>query len=144
MTDEQAYEAICETFRSSWLSAGGSLSRVEWTNVADDDGRPPLFDGNGPWARHTVRWVDGDQRTFGEVGARRFERAGTIIVQVFAPAGKRGLDGAHPLAKAARDAYEGVTLGGVRFSRVARVDVGQDGPWYQVNVTAAFEYDEVK
>lgn len=142
--DALAYDALCAAFLAAWVAAGGEAGRIEWPNVAEQSGDPQLFGGDQPWARFTVEWVDGDQRTFGEVGGRVFDRAGTFVAQLFAAAGKRGLEVAGPLAKAVRDAYEGKTLDGVRLHRVARKDVGVDGPWYQVNVGGLFEYDEVR
>ena len=145
MTDDQAYELLCKAYADAAAASGlDPALQVEWTNVPSAEGQPRLYDGNRPWARHTVQWLDGGQATLGVKGGRRFERAGLVTVQLFAPAGKRGLTEAGALAKAARDAYEGEALGGVRLSDVKRVDVGLDGPWYQVNVVAAFEYDEVR
>jgi hypothetical protein len=70
-----------------------------------------------------------------------------VIVQVFAPltAGE-GLTQAEALAIIARDAFEGKTAGAgqVWFRNVAINEIGPDGPWFQINVSADFLYDETK
>jgi hypothetical protein len=143
MTDQEAIDAICQLLSDGLVGAGYTGDRVEWPNV-DRDGQPQLFKGTEPWCRVTVQFTDGGQRTLAPVGGRRFERRGTVTVQCFVPAGKRGLVGASELSTVARDAYEGTTFGGVTFYRVARKTVGQDGPWYQENVSADFEFEEIK
>jgi len=140
MTDDEADDAMCGALKQQLDAIG--VGRVEWPNVPLPS--PPLYEGTDPWVRLTIMRSGGDQATFGQEGARRFERSGVLTVQCFVPAGKRGLVDAGALAKAARDAYEGRTLGGVRLYRVARKDVGLDGPWWQVNVEAAFEYEELR
>lgn len=148
MTPTEAYDAILRPFGKAWREEtpalnGGEEPAVDWPNVIREG--PPLYDGNEPWARVTVRHTEGEQHSLGQKGGRIFERKGVITVQVFVPAGKRGLELAGLLGTVALNAFEGVkTPEGVVFHRVTYKDVGPDGAWYQVNVTAAFEYDHVK
>lgn len=135
-----AEESILSAFHTAWANR----TPVEWPNLADQDGKPPLNTGNVSWARFTILHGGSDQHSFGGEGERTFTREGRLMVQIFVPAGKRGLEEATTLAMVAANAYEGKTLGGVRFYRVGSKTVGQDGPWFQVNVSADFEFDEVK
>jgi len=134
----EATDTVCAVFKAAWPSE----HKVEWPNAKVLT--PALFDGRDPWARLDVKLDDSQQRTMAEVGSRVFERFGTATVQVFVPAGQRGLDTARALGMVALNAFEGRTVDGVRFVRVKPKDVGPDGHWYQFNVVASFEFDEVK
>lgn len=133
-----ATDAILAAFHEAWADR----YPVEWPNHQPDG--PKLSEGDSPWARVTIRHEGSDQASLGEVGGRVFTREGTVTVQVFVPSGKRGLIDADELAMVATNAYEGKTHGGVRFYRVGAKTVGHDGPWFQVNAVADFEFDEVK
>ena len=89
--------------------------------------------------------MDAEQATLsGPIGRRRFRRFGVLIVQLLVPSG-RGLSGGTDYAKLIQDAYEGVTSpGGVIFRNVRVNEIGQSGSFYQTNVSADFEYDEIK
>lgn len=133
-----AEDAICQAFSDAWAD----LTPVEWPNVATEG--PALRDGNAAWCSLAIRHDGSDQRTLGEEGGRVFTRTGGLTVQIFVPAGQRGLQPASSLATVAQNAFEGKTVGGVRFYRVGAHTVGSDGVWYQVNVRADFEFDETK
>ena len=135
----EATDTVCAVFKAAW---DPTAYDVDWPNVRRPG--PALYDGQEPWARVSVDINDAEQRTMGQTGARRFTRQGNITVQVFVPAGERGLEEARLLCMVALNAFEGISLDGVRFVRVKPKDVGPDGPWYQVNVSADFEFDEVK
>lgn len=139
-TIPEATEAICACFHAAWADR----TPVEWPNVVPPEGEPKLSQGNKSYAALHIKHEHGDQHSLGEKGNRVFTRDGGLTVQVFVPVGKRGLEEADALAKAAHDAFEGETFGGVRFYRVSTITVGPDGPWFQVNVAADFEFDEVK
>lgn len=98
-----------------------------------------------PWARITVRHSGGGQGSLaGALGKVKWGRTGRVTVQIFTAPGT-GLSTADDLAKLVANAFEGVaTPRGVWFRNVHPVEVGPDGGWYQVNVLADFEYDEVK
>jgi hypothetical protein len=54
--------------------------RWEMTDSAEEPSN-----SDRPWARCTIRHSTADQRTFGEVGGRRFRQFGIVMVQIFAP-----------------------------------------------------------
>lgn len=146
---EEARDHILDVFKAAWDAGAASVNAghtptVEYQNVAP--AQAPLGVGNEAWARIMVRHLDGEQRTIGATDGRVFSRHGLVTVQVFVPAGKQGLVLADRLGKVAADAFEGkeTAVGAVWFRNVAYREVGVDGAWFQVNVTAEFEYHVVK
>lgn len=132
-----ATEAICRAFNETWADA----TPIDWPNVARDG--PHLREGNEPWVAIHIKHDGQAQHTLGPVGERTFVGEGQLEVQLFVPAGKRGLADADRLAKLAVSAFRGRTVDGVRFLRVGARTIGNDGPWHQTNVGADFEYDEI-
>lgn len=97
-----------------------------------------------PWARATIRHNAGFQATLGGPGARRFDREGIFLVEIYAPRGD-GLTLARSLHTLVEQAFEGVsTPNGVWFRNVRTEEVGPDGPWTHANVIIEFEYEEVR
>ncbi len=137
-------EAITEIntlFQTAWKLTE-DISRVKWDNVGSKSVPP---DGQEAWARVVLRHNTSRQATLaGATGTRRFERRGTLIVQVFETPGK-GLSGAVDLPKVVCDSYEGATTpGGVWFRDVTINEVGQDGDFFQTNIVVKFEYSEIR
>jgi len=87
----------------------------------------------------------GEQATMGTIsGGRTFRRYGYIEVLVMTPEGD-GLTLADELATIVHDALEGVTTsGGVIFRNVRAVEEGKSGSFCVTNVSADFEYDQIK
>jgi len=126
-----------------------------------DAGTPPipllLYDdkhrdlpADAPYARITVSHNVFSQVTLGGKvaqgsGGSRFRRFGVVTVQVFTVSGD-GLTNADVLVDLALDAFEGENTGSdkVEFRNARANEIGQDGPWFQVNVVAEFTYDRVK
>lgn len=124
----------------------GVARGTKGTNLVDDS-EPPH---DAAWTRIFIRHNLGEQATLSdESGVRRFEKFGTITIQVFAPLAE-GTGGSPPsfaglLAEVAKSAFEGKrTLPGNVWFRDVRInEVGVSGPWFQVNVLAEFRYDEL-
>ena len=138
-----AITEILTLFKTAWVTtAGQSGDRVKYDNVGKSS-LPP--DGNLPWARVVLRHTGSNQASLsGEVGTRRFQRNGLLTIQIFVPPGK-GLAEAVDIPKIIQDAYEGqTTAGGAWFRDVTINEIGSDGNFYQTNVIALFEYDEIK
>lgn len=143
LTRIQAIDDMLALLKTAWVTtASQDGSRIQWENVGNKSVPP---DGEYPWCRVTIRHNSSRQRTLaGATGRRIFTRKGTIVVQVF-EVGGRGLPATTDLAKIILDAYEGVTSpGGVWFRDVTLNEIGQDGSFFQTNIVAGFEYDEVK
>lgn len=151
-TTANARDEMLTLFRDAWVvnapAAAGSASppRVIWDATEEDPDNGPRSDE--PWARVNISHNPpaGGQRTFGGPGNRRFARAGVLTVQVFTPMSvEQSVTMAEALAVIARDAFEGVSSpSGVWFRQVGIQEVGPDDPWFQLNVTAEFSYDELK
>lgn len=96
------------------------------------------------WARVLVGHVDSYQRTIAPDGARMFERDGVIVVQLHirSDLGRATVDA---LVDATRTIFEGKRFSGIICGGKCPVrEVGNVGRWFQVNVEAAFYYEEVK
>lgn len=147
MSYETSRNEIQALFNVAWLAnagtvVGGTVPPILWDGL--DAGSPPPV--TAPHARFFCRHTDGKQGSLGGIGARQFDRMGLVTVQVFVPLTiSRALLLSGNLAKIARDAYEGVgTASGIWFRNVKLREIGPDRGLYQTNVTAEFEYVEVK
>lgn len=137
-------DEIQALFNAAWLLGtpalnGGTAALVAWPGV---DATP---DPLKPWARYQLREGTAAQATLAPPGSRRFDRAGLITVQVFAPISKGGgVVLADQLAEIARAAYEGKgTDSGIWFLNCRVNDVGVDKNWYQKNMIAEFRFQEL-
>jgi len=139
LTRAEAIDEMLTVFHGAWSPTGHP---VKYDNVGAISPPPTT---TSPWARVVLRHATSEQATLsGVAGNRRFRRSGSITVQIFTPVGE-GLPSDEDLPKIVQDAYEGVTTpGGVIFRSVAISEIGSDREWFQVNVVASFEYDEIK
>lgn len=138
----QARNEIFGQFRTTWLADGASSGvPVMYPDLGDQ--QPPT---TGAWVRINIKHLSGGQSSLaGAVGTRMFTHGGFITVQIFTVFGE-GQTQADALTVIVKRAFEGVTTspGRVMFRNVRVNEVGQDGQWFQTNVIADFEYDEVK
>lgn len=129
----QARQAILAEFITTW----GATTDVALDN---EEFKPTA---GASWVRVTIRHNPAFQETLGPEGDRKFERPGTVFVQVFT-----ALDGGRSpgdtLAETARGIFEGKTLSGVRFNAVSVQEIGPLKGWYQHNVEAIFAYTDRK
>lgn len=100
------------------------------------------------WVRVAMRHSGSRLEAIGGTGAggmNKFQRRGAVFIQIFTPINKGTREG-DTLAQAARAVFEGITLSSnsIRFTNAVVREVGPDGPWYQHNVEAQFNYDERK
>lgn len=138
----QARDEMLAVFRESWLADPAS---AQLPVLYPDTKSVPPTTGKG-WVRVMVQHGSGGQATLSNAaGRRRFRHTGIVFVQIFTDRGD-GMVLADQLASVAKNAFEGVTTdpGRVTFYRVRVREVGPDGQWFQTNVLADFEYDEVK
>lgn len=147
ITKTQARDEVFALFRTAWLADSTSQDvELRYEDVGPKEPPSAPSEGQAPaWARIQMRWADGDQISLGgNQGSSIFDRSGIITIQVFAPSGD-GRVLSDQLTEIALNALEGkTTTSGVRIRRARHIDVGIDGPWFQVNVTANFEYDRLK
>lgn len=97
------------------------------------------------WARVLIRHVASPQVSLSNVTNKRiYETSGLVTVQLFTP-GHDGLTASDSLSTQLVSAFRGVsTSNGVWFKNVRSAEIGSSGPWFQVNVLAEFEYDEIE
>ena len=139
-TIAEARDEMIAIVRTALLADTPSLD-IRWEDIPQR--QAPVADA--PWARITVRHATGRQTTLGNRRAgRRFERRGTLWVEIYTPSGQ-GLSTADDLYMVALNALEGrETPSGIWFSNVRLTESGLDGAWFKGIVRADFLYDEVK
>ena len=142
-----ARDEIHEIFQTKWDADspavnGGAIPPTAY------DGRAFTTPQGQAWARIRVRHAGGTQATLSgglSLPSRtRFNKTGIVIVSIYQPV-EAGGDTllSEQLALIAKEAFEGQqTPSQVWFRDVVSAEVGVDGPWFQVNVTAGFTYDE--
>lgn len=140
LTRGQAIDQMSALFSDVWTPTGFP---VKYDNVSAKSSPP---DTETPWARFVLRHGPSAQSTLSnDEGARIFTREGIITVQVFTLTGSGLIGDPADLPTIVRDAYEGQrTAGGAWFKNVRINEIGEDGRWFQTNVIAEFEYDEIK
>ena len=126
---------IYQDFVTDW----GATSPLTFDNEAYTPVEGTAF------VRLAVRHDLGEQESLGGVGRRKFDRAGLVFVQCFAPL-DNGRATADNLASTARAVFEGKTLTpeNIRFYGVTIREIGVSDGWYQINVEAPFNYTETK
>lgn len=161
LTPVEANDEIATLLNTAWIAntptivGSGSPVELRWQNVGKDT-RPPISDY---WARASILHFGGDHFTLGASGYRRYERTGSVIVQVFSPLGV-GVTIGLQLATVALTAFEGqVTPGGVWFRGCGIRSIGRNEPigfnsgvatgaevepWDQHQFQCTFTYDERK
>jgi hypothetical protein len=95
------------------------------------------------WAR--IRILDNlrNQTTIGNEGNRRYTNKGVVRIEVYTPDGDgRQLDRA--LCSALVHALEPVNSGSLWFRDAAFQPIGPDRFWWHSNVTAGFEWVEIR
>lgn len=135
MTFNEARDIMFATFMSAWKGTGYP---VVWTDVPAD-----VPTSETTWARVVLRHADGGQGSLaGDTGVKRWKRAGTLFVQVFAPVGggsSAGYNAAEAVVNAFQAAKDCVWYRNIRMN-----EIGASGAFEQINVLVDFTYDEVR
>jgi hypothetical protein len=148
-TLELATDEILARFTEQWnadtpaIVGGSPLMPAEIVyELTNFEGRPQNEAKSAPWCRITLKHVGGRQATLRGDGAL-FEHTGIVIVQVFAAArDNTGATVATKLAMVASKAFEGRRTPNVWFKNVRYEEIGREGAWYQINVSAEFNWNE--
>ena len=143
LTLSQARDAVIRIVDDEWKSNGvTSAFQMQYDNVkSDKPGEDGATTQPEPWGRTTVRIITAPQTT---QGRRRFETTGSLTVQVFTPFGD-GHELGDQIVQVLLDilrAHVGDTSG-LWFFGIVPNEIGQDGPWFQTNVSASFRYQEL-
>jgi hypothetical protein len=131
----EAVDQIFAVVNAAWGDAGP----VQWPNMANFD-----TPSSGAWLRVTLRHQTGGQVSLSDaVGAKRWQRIGTLWMQVFTDRGDGGVAN-YALCEQLMRAYEGTaTEGGVWFRNTRLNEIGVDGAFWLNNVLTQFQYDEI-
>lgn len=141
-TSAEARDDLYKLVTDAWGVTGPINYEDQPTNESTNPFPPKTI---VPWLRLQMHHTTGFQATLANgTGVRRFRRTGVYMIQVFSPLGSSLLDPQNH-SKIVNDALEGVaTPHDVLIRNVRITEVGSDGHWFQTNVIADFEYDEVK
>lgn len=145
-TYTEARDDILTLFKNAWE---GNLSSASFPIAYQNQPftPPKTKDSNGDpnsWCRITVIHATGQQISLRGPSGQRFQRNGTVFIQIFTPFGI-GTTLVDILANIASKAFEGkATPNGVWFRNTRVNEIGQDGDWFQTNVLTDFEYDEIR
>jgi hypothetical protein len=99
------------------------------------------------WARWRIQHETGGQNSLANVvGKRRFNRGGTVFIQIFTPL-NNGVEMAYDLAEIVVGAYEGKrTASGAWFRNIRMNEVDNEtdvAGMQQINVLVDFDYDQI-
>ncbi len=135
MTPAQASELLLETWKATWPTLRPTV------DYAFDN---ESFRGATPsWARVSIVPGRSEQRSMGKVGTRRFERFGTIAVQLFGEldAGRKPLDDLAADVCAIFESKHLTAAGDPLWTKAASVpaQITKDG-WFQLTFAIPFSY----
>ncbi len=138
----EARDAVISLIDVAWKAAPASSSiEMQYTNVQADKPNSSVPVASAvSWARTTVQVLAASQSTQGK---RRFRTIGSVTVQIFTPFGDGHTlgDTLSAIVLATLRGHVG-SVDGIDFSDVTPVEIGVDGPWFNINVTAEFTFQE--
>jgi len=106
----------------------------------------PLPSADECWGRVTIKHNLFGQASFADgTGKKRFDRSGSLIIQVFTPPND-GLTKSDQITLSLLDAFEGKTdsAGAIWFRESYINEVGISGAHYQANFITSFYYTHIK
>ena len=137
-----ARDHILKVFKDAWDTTGFPAVYTGKAEAPDNGGDTPTTDA---WARATIRHADAFQSSLtGPLEElKRHTQLGVVIIQVYAKTGDAST-AAYDAAQIVANAYKKSRGIPVWFRRIRVNEIGMHGPFYQINVLADFEYDDVR
>lgn len=137
--ESEVYRAILDV----WIAEGHDPVLIGYPNKPNKELTPPPKE---LYMMLELDYVQAPRRSLGgPTGKSRYDRLGFTTARIFVPMGSKGRKTALEIAQAFADATEGiVTPGGVIFRETRLDNIGPSKAHYQVNVTADFEFCEIK
>lgn len=136
VTIGEARDEIEQMFATAW---GGATQLVFDDTTAQPDRGNDAHGNPNEFARVTIKHNGGGADG---VSNKSFLYHGVVIIQIFTAYGM-GQTRSDALLLLAMKAFRGKkTPGGIWFRSVAPHEMGHDGSYFQVNVTATFEYND--
>lgn len=140
MTLDTVKDAIITHFLDEW-----ALVTPPPAVTLENEDFNPEADGGTEWVRLAIRELDSHQKTLGRITKRKFERLGSVFVQVFVKQGEGGTQRADEIGEVVRDILEGTDkISDVCFFAGRIISQQPDGHWHRVVVEVEFSYDETK
>ena len=135
-TRPQAIEAMTQKFNDVWSATGYPYV------LGNEKFKPP---NDTPWARMVIRHNQGTQNSLGPKGCRRFQRDGSMFVQIFSPQETGTYDPA-TLVEVIQNGFEGedIPRTSICFLDVSPRENGPSDKTYQETVEIQFRYYEIK
>ena len=131
-TQIEVQDLLLTRIKSLWDSNAGGAPLYYDNQDVDRPDSPTLF------GRAIVRHGRGTRTT---LGINRFRRFGTVYVQIFVPQGT-GTVTIRDLSDDIAGGLENIPASfGVRIQDVDINELGSDGTYFQVNISADFTYD---
>ncbi len=117
---------------------------IAWENVNYDPASPGgLFAANEAFVVFEIKRGEVQQVGFGNPGYRRFREKGYWSAKIFVPSGT-GISTAEILAENVAVIFRAITVEKMQFyaPRISSSEsIGNDGRWYQLNVTGPWQHD---
>jgi hypothetical protein len=137
VTEAEAYEAVCQRWKSQWEILQPTVSYCFENEKFKEPPQP-----TDAWARVVLRPVDASQHTLGGVGQAQWLRDAAVWVHLYVPRDE-GMARAAALVDSVRAVFEGRAFDGIDpAGGVRAVPVGSDGRWYEVAVISPVTYYE--
>lgn len=134
-TMAEARDAIYGLLTPAWNAASASAPLF----YDNKDGQAPAVPTT--WGRLSIRWAGGSRAALGPNGTWR--RTGFVFAQIFVPHGSKTAS-ADAIGEALTQALESPgAVGNIWFRDAGPQDIGSDGAYHQVNVTAQFQFDRI-
>jgi hypothetical protein len=139
----EVQETLYQRWAGQWVT--DDLVPVELTPYLFDN--DPTFDPpDGQWVEFSVRRAGATGRTLGNVGNRKIDRRGLLMIVLREPPGS-GVGGMSDLAERAARIFENCRLEphDIRFEDVEPTFEGmlEDGRWWGVVIEGAFDYEDI-
>ena len=143
---EQATDEINTMLLDAWTeSPETQLIPIVWGDVVSvKQGTVDYFKGTEPYLRAELFHESSRKASLrGPSGSRR-EHSGTLAAFLHIQGGK-GYANALPLISVAQDAFDGkASPSGVWFRNPEITNIGRQGTWYVMSMTATFIYDLIR
>ncbi len=141
-TVDDVYTAVLDAFKAD-MDANFPAVLQAWDNVKfdpDEEFTSPADDD--AYFRLTFQHIPGDAGNAG-LGNRYFRRTGLVIVQCFTRA-NTGRVRSNAVVDGVLLFFEKTSVPGIWFRGQSPSEAGDDGSWYQVNVSVEFTYDTLR
>jgi len=129
-TIREARREVNALFLAAWGGVGSEITPIFWDNAPEDGEQPDEY------------VIASFQSNFGSIqtlGPTEFVHSGVWLAQILTKSDKGSVRN-DTLVQQAVDVFQTAPPGPVRFMNPSIIHVGQDGKFFQTNVSIDFEY----